>query len=53
MAGDENGETRGVDGAGGAGGGDACEVVAVGVGEEAVALEGGGGGPAVMPRVGY
>ena len=47
MAGDEDGDARGVDGAGGAGGGDAGEVVAVGVGEEAVALEGGGGGPRV------
>lgn len=46
VAGDEDREAGGVDG-GGVGGGDAGEVVAVGVGEEAVALEGGGGGPRV------
>ena len=48
--GDEDGEAGGVDGGGGghnAGGGEAGEVVAVGVGEEAVALQRRGRGPRV------
>jgi hypothetical protein len=46
VAGDEDGEAGGVDG-GDVGGGDAGDVVAVGVGQEAVALDGGGGRPRV------
>lgn len=47
VADNEDREARGVDGSATAGGGDAGEVVTVGVGEEAVALEGRGRGPRV------